>query len=107
MRGNATMSIPLKPFKWYRNLATRKGRLEAGAFIVEGDRAIRQLVTSQPDEIMEILTVDEPLSVYNNYQVRRITENQLLYICNTRTPQGTLAVIKQPADLYSDALPAQ
>ena len=26
---------PLRPLKWYRKLAARKGRLEADAFIVE------------------------------------------------------------------------
>ena len=98
---------PLKPFKWYRNLAARKARLEAGAFIVEGARAIRQIIASQPEEIIEILTVDEPLPVYSNYSVRQITESQLLYICNTRTPQGALAVVKQPKDIYSDSLPSK
>ena len=101
------MSTHLKPLKWYRKLATRKGRLEAGAFIVEGDRAIRQIIASQPSEITEILTIDEPLPVYSNYTVRRITESQLLYICNTRTPQGTLAVVNLPADIYSASLPAE
>ena len=101
------MTTPLKPFKWYRNLAARKGRLEAGAFIVEGDRAIRQIITSQPDEIMEILALGEPLPVYSNYPVRQITEPQLLYICNTRTPQGTLAVVREPADIYSSSLPSE
>jgi TrmH family RNA methyltransferase len=101
------MVTPLKPFKWYRNLATRKSRLEARAFIVEGDRAIRQVITSRPDEIIEILTLDEPLPVYSGYPVRWITESQLLYICNTRTPQGTLAVVKQPRDIYSNSLPQE
>jgi len=31
-------TIMLKPIKWYKNLATRKGRLEAEAFLIEGDR---------------------------------------------------------------------
>ncbi|MEK7352920.1 MAG: RNA methyltransferase [Chloroflexota bacterium] len=106
IRGNDSVPTPSKPFKWYRNLATRKGRLEAGAFIVEGDRAIRQIIASQPDEIIEILTLDEPLPVYTNYPVRRITESQFLYICNTRTPQGTLAVVRQPAAAYSGSLPS-
>jgi len=96
----------VKSFKWYRNLATKKGRLEAGAFIVEGDRAIRQIIASKPAEIIEILSVDEPLAVYSNYNTQQITESQLLYICSTRTPQGTLAVVKLPADIYSGSLPA-
>ena len=35
---------PLKPLKWYRKLAARKGRLEAGAFVVEGERTGQRTV---------------------------------------------------------------
>jgi len=47
---------PLKPFKWYKNLATRKGRLEAEAFLIEGDRTIKQIISSNPDGIIEIVS---------------------------------------------------
>ncbi len=99
------MSAPLKPLKWYRELATKKGRLEAGAFFVEGDRAIRQIISSHPDEIIEILTVAEPPAIYRSYPLRLVTESQFQYICHTRTPQGIMAVVRIPADTYSDALP--
>ena len=39
---------PLKPLKWYKKLATKKGRLESGAFLVEGNRAIKQIIGRQP-----------------------------------------------------------
>ncbi len=55
------MSAPLKPLRWYKKLATKKGRLEAGAFLVEGDRAIKQIISSHPDEIIEIITVEDQL----------------------------------------------
>ena len=99
------MSAPLKPFKWYKKLATKKGRLEAGAFLVEGDRAINQIIGSHPDEIIEIITVEEPLPVYRNYAVRLVTESQLRSICLTRTPQGTMAVVRLPVDMCADYLP--
>ncbi|MDP3879073.1 MAG: RNA methyltransferase [Dehalococcoidales bacterium] len=99
------MSTPVRSVKWYRKLATRKGRLEAGAFIVEGDRAIRQIMAGQPGEIMEILSIEEPLSLYRDYAVRQLTESQFLSICQTRTPQGILAVVKLPLEVYSDSLP--
>ena len=99
------MSTPLKPFRWYRKLATKKGRLEAGAFVVEGDRAIKQIIASHPDEIIEILTIEEPLPVYCNYTVRLLAESQFLSICSTRTPQGIMAVVNLPADISSDYLP--
>ena len=99
------MAVPLKPLKWYKKLATKKGRLEAEAFLVEGDRAIKQIIGSSPDEIIEILTVEEPLPAYRNYAVRLVTESQLRSICLTRTPQGTMAVVRLPADMRSDCLP--
>ena len=97
----------LKPVKWYRSLDSKKGRLEAGAFIVEGDRAIRQIITSHPAEIIEILTSEDPPPVYAGYPVRQITASQLTSICNTRTPQGTLVVVKMPVAIYSAALPPE
>jgi len=100
------VSTPLKSLKWYKKLATRKGRLEAGAFLVEGSSAIRQIIGSHPDEIIEILTIEEPLPVYRNYPVRLVTESQFRSICLTRTPQGTMAVVHQPLDTYSACLPA-
>ena len=99
------MSSPLKPFKWYRRLATKKGRLEAGAFIVEGTRSINQIISNHPDEIIEILTIEEPLPVYSNYVVRLVTESQFRYICQTKTPQGVMAAVRIPVDIWSDCLP--
>ncbi|NQT04881.1 MAG: RNA methyltransferase [Dehalococcoidia bacterium] len=99
------MSAPLKSLRWYKKLATKKGRLESGAFLVEGDRAIKQIIGSHPDEIIEIVTVEEPLPVYCNYAVRLVTESQLRSICLTRTPQGTMAVVRLPADMSADHLP--
>jgi TrmH family RNA methyltransferase len=99
------MSTPLKPLRWYKELATKKGRLEAGAFLVEGDRAIKQVISRHPDEVIEILTIEEPLPLYRNYPVRLVTESQFRSICLTRTPQGTMAVVHLPMDVFSDYLP--
>ena len=99
------MSAPLKPLRWYKELAAKKGRLEAGAFLVEGERAIRQIISRHPDEIIEILTVEEPPPAYQNYAVRLVTESQFRSICSTMTPQGTMAVVRLPADIYSGYLP--
>jgi TrmH family RNA methyltransferase len=99
------MYSTLKPFKWYRKLATKKGRLEAGAFIVEGTRSINQIISNHPDEIIEILTIEEPLPVYSNYVVRLVTESQFRYICQTKTPQGVMAAVRIPVDIWSDCLP--
>jgi TrmH family RNA methyltransferase len=96
----------LKPIKWYKNLATRKGRLEAKAFLVEGDRAIKQIISSNPDDIVEIVSTGELSPIYNQYPKRLVTDSQLCSICSTKTPQGIVAVVRLPLDTYSDQLPA-
>jgi len=95
----------LKPIKWYKNLATRKGRLEARAFLIEGDRAIKQVIDNNPDEIIEIISTAEFPSSYGNYPRRLVTDSQLHSICSTKTPQGTIAVVRMPLDIYSARLP--
>jgi TrmH family RNA methyltransferase len=96
---------PPKPIKWYRKLSTEKGRLEAQAFRIEGDRAIRQVIDSNPNSVIEIVTAEELPPVYRDYPIRYVTESQLQSICHTKTPQGPLAVVRTPHDIYSDRLP--
>ena len=95
----------MKPLKWYRNLATKKGRIEAGAFLIEGDRAIKQMISNNPDAIVEIISTEELSPSYRNYSKRLITDSQLRSICSTKTPQGIIAVVRLPIDTYSDQLP--
>lgn len=95
----------MKPLKWYRNLATKKGRVEAEAFIIEGDRAIKQMISNNPDALVEIISTEELSSSYRNYPKRLITDSQLRSICSAKTPQGISAVVRLPVDTYSDQLP--
>jgi len=96
---------PLKSLKWYRNLAARKDRLEAGAFLVEGNKAIRQIIAAQPEAVLEILAVEEATPIHHAYPTRLVTESQFQYICSTRTPQGIAAVVRLPLETYDDSLP--
>jgi TrmH family RNA methyltransferase len=95
----------LKSLKWYKTLATRKGRLEAGAFLVEGDRSIKQIISSNPDAIIEIISTEELSPPYQKYSQRLVTDSQLRSISSTKTPQGIIAVVRLPLDTYSDQLP--
>jgi len=76
----------LKPIKWYKNLATRKGRLEAEAFLIEGDRAIKQIISSNSDEMIEIVSTEELSPYYHEYPNRFVTDSQLRSISSTKTP---------------------
>jgi len=99
------MSTPAKSLKWYRQLADKKGRLDAGVFLVEGDKAIRQVIAGQPDAVTEILSVAESPPLYRRYPQRLISPSEFRYISSTQTPQGIMAVVRQPADIYTDILP--
>ena len=99
------MSVSLKPFKWYKELKEKKGRLKTGAFLVEGDKALRQIMSTHPDEITEIIAIGEPPSVYRGYPARLVTESQFRNISQTKTPQGIMAVVRMPEDIYSARLP--
>ena len=96
----------LRPLKWYKRLATEKGRAESGSFVVEGEKAVRQVLGGHPTEILEIVTAGDLPSVYRQYPVRLVTESQLRSICSTRTPQGPLAVVRLPEDARSSEPPA-
>jgi len=96
-----------RPLKWYRKLATDKGRLESGAFLIEGHRPISQIIASQPDAIIEIVTSDPVQPTYRDYPISHVTDRQFNSICQTKTPQGQLAVVRLPLDTYSNQLPAK
>ncbi|MGQ4810104.1 23S rRNA (uridine(2479)-2'-O)-methyltransferase [Candidatus Entotheonellaceae bacterium PAL068K] len=98
---------PFQPLKWYRQLATQKGRLAAQAFCVEGPRAITQLMRHHADAILEILTVDPLPPAFDAYPVRRLSRRQLDAIAGTKTPQGVVAIVRLPRELYSQTLPRQ
>ncbi len=99
------MPVPLKPIRWYKQLGEKKGRLEAGAFLVEGEKAIRQIMSVRPDDIIEMISVEEPPSAFRRYPSRLLTASQFDSISNVRTPQGIMAVVRIPEGIYSESLP--
>jgi RNA methyltransferase, TrmH family len=103
--GKADMPTPDKSLKRYRELADKKGRLKEGIFLVEGEKAIRQIIAGHPDAVTEILSVEEPPPLFHRYPVRLVPAARFGYISATQTPQGIIAVVRQPADIYTATLP--
>ena len=93
------------PVKWYRSLATRRGRQKAGAFLVEGQRAVSQIADNSPDQILEIVSTEQAASLYQEYPTRIITDKQMDMVSSTQTPQGIIAVVRMPLNTYADRLP--
>jgi TrmH family RNA methyltransferase len=101
----ARQEPPLKPLAWYKKLATKRGRLAAGMFLVEGERAIRQIAGTHAEAIVEILTTAEGEISGLQVPTRLLTPGQFRSVCATQTPQGLAAVVRLPQDTYSDQLP--
>lgn len=102
--GWSWMSQVLKPIKWYKKLSSRQGRLETGFFLVEGERAIRQVIDVDPGAVEEILATGD-LEVSGNYPVRVLTRRQFDQVAQSKTPQGIMAVIRLPLESYSEQMP--
>jgi TrmH family RNA methyltransferase len=79
--------------------------METGVFLVEGRRAIDQVIRSSPGSVVEVLYSGEAPSVYDAYTLRLLSHIQMQSISSAITSQGIVAVVSLPADTYSDRLP--
>jgi TrmH family RNA methyltransferase len=96
----------LNPLSFYKSLHDARGRKEAGAFLVEGVRAVAQIAQARPDSILEIVVAENCDSPpFPGYPARRITASQFRGASASTTPSGLLAVVKIPDDSYSPLLP--
>lgn len=97
--------MPLRPIKWYKHLLSQRGRQETGAFLVEGEKAIKQIAENHPNDIIEIVTVESSSRTFSDHPVRVVTEKQFNSVSSAKTPQGTLAIVRMPEETYTDELP--
>ena len=95
-----------KSLKRYRELTGKKGREEQGVFLVEGEKAINQVVASHPEDIREIISAVDIPPLLSRYPVRTVSQSQFQYISSTQTPQGLAAVVNLPQGVYTSTLPA-
>ena len=79
--------------------------METGAFLIEGARGIQQISESHPEAIIEIITAHPLPPLFQPYTVKRVTPRQLQSICISKTTQGVIAVVRLPANSYSNQLP--
>lgn len=99
----------MKPLSWYKDLHTQKGRAENNAFLVEGVRAISQILAVCPESVVEVLSAEKDNAVSQILlacEVRRLTDAQFGNICLSKHPAGPLAVVVLPAGVQDSSLPA-
>ncbi len=97
----------LRPLKWYRGLSTTRGRRENGCFLIEGKRAVEQILRNAPDAVEELLINGdaETLPEYSGRECRILTTAQFSSVAASVHPQGVIAVVRIPEESYHAVLP--
>ncbi len=98
----------LRSLKQYRETATGKGRKRLGFFILEGFRAVLQVIAIRPDSVEELLIDErvEDISAYSGFPLRRLNASQLRSITTSTTPQGVVAIIRIPPESLTEKMPS-
>ena len=88
-------------------MSSARARREQGFFIIEGNRAIDQVVAAEPASVEEILATEAASveAVRFSRATRILTDSHFRTICASTTPQGIAAVVRIPEATYKPALP--
>ncbi len=98
----------LRPLAWYRELREARGRAREGCFLVEGGRALSQVLRCGAEYVQEVLLADGvEFGAGHGCPVRRLSRKQFGSVAPSRTPQGILGVVRIPAEAGADTLPEQ
>jgi len=96
----------MKPISWYKSLCRHKYRRQYGYFLIEGRKAVGQILAFHRGSIEELLYVDGAGTPPDGIPARVISEANMKSICVSRTPQGAAALVKIPPDTYTSQIPA-
>jgi TrmH family RNA methyltransferase len=98
-----------------RALLSRKGRVAASAFLVEGPHAVSEALTAPRHRLRELFATESAMArepellrdaSAQGVMIRPVTERVLAGFRDTVTPQGLIAVVEIPTVELSDALGA-
>ncbi|MBN1760742.1 MAG: RNA methyltransferase [Chitinispirillaceae bacterium] len=95
--------------KWYRELLSVKGRRESGYFLIEGKRAVEQILRTAPESVEELLCSDENElhPSFSGIPFRSVAPGRLSSISASVHPQGILALVRIPEGSNDGTLPEQ
>ncbi len=84
-----------KVIRW-RSLKERKGRIETGLFLVEGDRMTREALASSFHVDTVLVREDTPVpdGIPDQTSVCMLSSRVFSSVCDTRTPQGLAVVLR-------------
>lgn len=90
--------------KWYSSLMTKKGRKKESAFLVEGRRAVSQIVDKHPELVREQLVLEGEAVINSELPFRFFDAKQLKSILSTETLVPYVAVVNS-SSLLCDCVP--
>ncbi len=79
-----------------RKLKNKDDRYECGAYLVEGENTVGELLTYRKELVEALFVTSKFVSEYENcdFDVYEVTDKVMDYICDTKTPQGIVARVK-------------
>jgi TrmH family RNA methyltransferase len=103
----------VKPVSWYKSLSASKRRRERGCFLIEGARAVEQVLTFHRRAVCELLCTDDAAARYESSQnalpatipTRIISAANMKSICASSAPQGIAALVQIPDGAYTSKIP--
>ena len=85
--------------KYIQSLGQKKYRDEAGVFVAEGPKLVKELVQSKNAELVQIFAlkewIEENEDLFTSITVTATTETELERISQLKTPNKVLAVVKK------------
>ncbi len=93
--------------KYLTSLSEKKSRTESMTFLVEGEKMILELMSSN-FKVLTLLYTNKMISAVNSAIIPvhlekiEITENESLKISSQKTPQGIFAIVAIPPNFYSE-----
>ncbi|MDD5018557.1 MAG: RNA methyltransferase [Eubacteriales bacterium] len=88
--------------KYAKSLGTKKGRRQTGAFLVEGEKCVRELIAHKPECLQCVAVLENSFTDLINLAqkldkpVYIVSDNVMRAICDSKTPQGIAAIALIP-----------
>ena len=88
--------------KYIRSLKIKKNRTEHHAFLVEGEKCVRELLEHMPECVQSVFVLEGKFDdLYQSVKkmgkpVHFVKDNVMDAICECKTPQGVAAAAKMP-----------
>jgi TrmH family RNA methyltransferase len=100
--------ISAKRIKQIKALSQKKNRRDSGFFVVEGDKAVNELLEQSDWEVSHIFAVDTWLdenSIPHDIPFDKVTAKELTRISSLTTPNRVLAIVKIPGRNITEVNP--